>query len=415
MQPASWTIAGRGNQGSARGHIREFDGLRGLAILAVMLHHFWPRSGPLAEWGRLPHLGWVGVDLFFVISGTLIAGILLETRADQRYYRNFYSRRALRIFPLYFIIVGGAFLVIPWLQANTHPGAFVRESGSAWWYLLYAGNIRESLTGAAPAYVLAPTWSLCIEEHFYLSFALLVAAMPPARLRVLLWMLLLFAPGLRFATALAWPDNERIQYLFTLSRVDVLALGCLLALGLRGLAWLPPPRATSWLLSAALLACAIAYHLGGLDRTTQFGRTLGYSLVAATAFLLVLWAIQRRGLLSTCWLRFGPLCTLGILCYGIYLLQRPAQVVLGKVAGRFWPGFEFDSVTGLVACCLVAVAAATASWLCIERPCLRLKRYFVSTRHPEAANPPSVPAETEPGTAALEAKPPDGQAERSIA
>jgi len=101
-----------------RGRIVELEGLRGIAILIVTLHHFWPDTGGLFEaWAPLAHLGWVGVDLFFVISGFLIGGILLDTRDDPRYFSNFYARRVLPIFPLYYALVLSLFIVVPAGQA----------------------------------------------------------------------------------------------------------------------------------------------------------------------------------------------------------------------------------------------------------------------------------------------------------
>jgi len=365
-----------------RGHIREFDGLRGLAILAVLIHHFWPSSGALASWSHLAHLGWVGVDLFFVISGCLITGILLDTRDHAGSLRNFYARRVIRIVPLYYVVVVAAFVVIPRLQGTSE---FHEQSGSPWWYLLYLGNVRESLLGHEPAYVLAVTWSLCIEEQFYLLFPLVVALLRPARLRVFLWSLVAFAPLFRLITALAWPENERIQYLATPSRFDVLALGCLIALSFRGHGRLPGPATVRMLLPLALVGCAIAFMAGGLDRTTFFGRTLGYSLVDITSFALVLWVLQRRGSASVAWLRFPPLCGLGVLCYGIYLLQRPAQVLAGKAIAWMMPGLELAGTGwGLVLFPLTAVLAALASWYLLERPILGLKRLFVTSRLPSS-------------------------------
>src|SRR4051812_38057710 len=99
-----------------RGYIRELDGLRGLAIGLVMLHHYWPAGGVLSFGKNLAHLGWIGVDLFFVISGFLITGILLDTKDEQGYYRNFYARRGLRIFPLYYGFLLAAFTVIPLVE-----------------------------------------------------------------------------------------------------------------------------------------------------------------------------------------------------------------------------------------------------------------------------------------------------------
>lgn len=368
--------------GSLRGHIREFDGLRGIAIALVMLHHFWPSTGPLAALSPIAHLGWVGVDLFFVISGCLIAGILLDTRGAPGALKNFYARRVIRIFPLYYLVVFGAFVGIPILQGSNE---LLEQSGSPWWYLLYAGNIREALLGHEPAYVLAVTWSLSIEEQFYVLFPLAVILLSRARLAAVLWTLVVAAPLFRTATALLWPENERIQYLATPSRVDVLALGCLIALAARGHARVPGARLTRLILPGSILACAIAFLVGGLDRTTFFGRTFGYSLVGAAAFALVLWVSHRRGTRSLAWLRIAPLCGLGVVCYGAYLLHRPVQVIVGKLAERLLPEVPLIGTTlGLVVFSAAGIAAATLSWFLVERPILRWKRRFELKGHPEA-------------------------------
>ena len=298
----------------------------------------------------------------------------------------------IRIFPLYYLFVAAAFLLIPRMQGTAE---FHEQSGSPWWYLLYLGNAREALTGHEPAYVLAPTWSLCIEEQFYILFPLVVALLSPARLRLFLWSLVVFAPLLRLATSLLWPENERVQYLATPSRLDVLALGCLIALGFRGHAWLPSRSMVRIVLPVSLGLCAVAFLSGGLDRTSLFGRTLGYSLIAFTAFSLVLWVAQRRGATAVAWLRFAPLCSLGVLCYGIYLLQRPAQVIAGKVIGRLLPGVDLDgSGWGLVLFPLSAILAALASWHLLERPMLRLKALFTSERHPVRRRASALPTGT---------------------
>jgi peptidoglycan/LPS O-acetylase OafA/YrhL len=380
-------------QGAVRGHIRELDGLRGVAIALVLLHHFWPATGTLARWEEFAHLGWVGVDLFFVISGFLITGILLDTRGDARYFRNFYARRSLRIFPLYYLFLAAAFTVIPLLQRGPYWGSeFIEESGPPWWYVFYLGNVREALTGREPAYVLAPLWSLSIEEQFYITFPLIVAALPAARLNALLWLLVGFAPAFRLVTIFLWPSNERVQYLATPSRVDVIAWGGLLALGFRGGRSLPSPRVTGRLLLAAAGACAAAFALGGLNRMRPFCRTAGYSLVAVMFALLVLWAVQNRGRPSTAVLRFAPLRRLGILCYGTYLLQRPSEVALVKVLGRAtWFPAE-GSVSLMVLKCGTAVGVAWLSWHCFERPILGLKSAFASRHHPENAAVVTPPA-----------------------
>jgi hypothetical protein len=128
-------------------HVRSLDGLRGLAIAGVLAVH-----------AGVPFFaaGWLGVDLFFVLSGFLITGILLREKGSPTYFKAFYARRVLRIFPLYYLFVIGT------LVAFSHNAEFRQHAGSPFWYLAYLGNIPESLLGHDPPYFLAPVWSLAI-------------------------------------------------------------------------------------------------------------------------------------------------------------------------------------------------------------------------------------------------------------
>lgn len=260
-----------------RGKIVELEGLRGLAILMVTIHHFWPTTGGFFErWSPVAHLGWIGVDLFFVISGFLIGGILLDTRSDGKYFSNFYARRVLRIFPLYYALLLMLFIVVPVGQMAIHglgylDTAFIRESGIPLWYVLFAGNIREAIIGTEPAYFLAPLWSISIEEQFYLLCPLLVRHLDALRLRRVLIGFMVLSPLFRLAMLLAFPDNERIQYLATISRLDNLSVGVWLALLLRTSGKMP-----AHLLSMALPALTalglVIFASGGFDRHTFFCR-----------------------------------------------------------------------------------------------------------------------------------------------
>ena len=373
------------------GQIRELDGLRGVAIGFVMLHHYWPAGGMLSFGENLATLGWIGVDLFFVISGFLITGILLDTRNEKGYYKNFYARRGLRIFPLYYGFLLAAFTLIPLVEGGPYFSTrFLQESGSPWWYCLYAGNLREAITGHEPAYFLAPLWSLSIEEQFYLTFPWIVAVCSRRQLTTLLLGCLAFAPAFRAVTLWLFPANERIQYLATFSRVDVIAWGGLLAIGMRS-GRIFCERWADSLLVGALGACVLAYQLGGLDRERPFCRVWGYSLVAVTFALLVWWAVRQRDTGRTAWLRARPLCGLGSLCYGVYLLQRPAEVLLLKAFGRLGLTFAADSIWLMGAKCVFAILVAWISFRCFEQPILSLKRYFTSARHPSL-----IPAEAKP-------------------
>lgn len=349
------------------GYIRELDGLRGIAILLVMVHRLYPRelATPWYVEG-----GWIGVDLFFVVSGFLIAGILLDTRGDDGYFRNFYARRVLRIFPLFYVLVGGMLLA----SAVLGHRAFLEQAGSPLWYLLQLGNLPEAVLGKDPPYWLAPAWSLAIEEQFYLTFPLLVRLVEPARLGRCLVAMAGVALVARVVTTFAWPANERLQYQLTLCRLDAIAAGCGIALLVRSRRAIP--RQALDVMIGVALGIALATHL---DRTTVFGRTGGYSVVALGFAALVLRVVEARPRM----LRFAPLCYLGKLCFGLYLLHRPADTI--TIAALHRLGLDPAHVAWIPLKIGVAVGLASASWYLLEQPFLRFKRLFVSSRHPVAA------------------------------
>lgn len=357
------------------GYIPELDGLRAFAILAVVIHHFWPRTGPWTNYEKLPHLGWIGVDLFFVISGFLIGGILLDTLHKPDYYVNFYARRSLRIFPLYYLFLIVVFAAVPLAEHGPYMHTeFIRQSGSPAWYFLYLGNVREAIRGHEPAYFLAPLWSLSIEEQFYLLFPLVVRSLTRRNLMRLMIALIVLAPVFRTVMFFLVPSNERIQYLATFSRMDVLAWGVLLAILIRNGRRVLHTR---WIGSLTLLGIAanvVAFLLNGLDRTLPFCRIAGYSLVGVTFAGVVLWTVTAR----PGFLRFGPLRNIGKLCYGIYLLQRPTETAVVKILPRLHVHLSEGSLVLMAVKMLVTYCVAWLSWNLFEKHVLKLKDHFVT-------------------------------------
>ena len=360
-----------------RGYIAELDGLRGIAILLVMVHRMFPRIGPSSPWPI--EAGWVGVDLFFVISGYLITGILLDTREDRDYFRNFYARRVLRIFPLFYLLVGGMFVGFR-LVGHT---AFAEQSGSPLWYLMQLGNVPESVLGFDPPYWLAPVWSLAIEEQFYWTFPILVRAADPRRLARWLVAAAVLALVPRIVTTAMVPERARIQYLFTLCRIDTIAAGCLLAVAVRSARFALLRERLVRPLVAIGAACAVVLIATHFDRTTTFGRTIGYSIVALGFAALVLLVVLHRARRGTAILRSSLLTYPGKLCFGLYLLHRPADTVASAVAERL--GIDGASLGLLPIKIAVALVFATVSWRLLEQPFLRLKRRFGSTLQPAPA------------------------------
>ena len=358
-----------GRDASARGYVAELDGLRGIAILLVMIHRMYPRGAGGTPWPI--EAGWAGVDLFFVISGFLIAGILIDTRDDPDYFRNFYARRVLRIFPLFYLFVGGMLLVFPLANRD-----FLAQAGSPLWYLLQLGNLPEALLGRDPPYWLAPVWSLAIEEQFYLTFPLLVRWCEPARLARWLIAIAVLALVTRIATAAWMPERERVQYLFTLCRLDTIAIGCGLAVFVRSRRYAAVRAMLPRVLVPVVVAAAGVLAWTQLDRTTWFGRTLGYDVVAIGFAALVLLVLEQRDRRATVVLRVPALRYLGKLCFGLYLLHRPAETLVSAAIARV--GLDADHLAWLPVKLAAAVGLATLSWRLVERPFLRLKRRFTS-------------------------------------
>ena len=165
-----------------RGHIKPLDGLRGIAILLVMWFHFaWPAKaqGLITRlYVSVAALGWVGVDLFFVLSGFLITGILLDSKRGAGYFRNFYARRVLRIFPLYYAVLLVTLVILPLIVPYDTPALKRLLEGQGWLWL-YSTNISVAVEhgnwiASADWLRMGALWSLAVEEHFYLVWPLLV-------------------------------------------------------------------------------------------------------------------------------------------------------------------------------------------------------------------------------------------------
>jgi peptidoglycan/LPS O-acetylase OafA/YrhL len=355
------------------GHLAEVDGLRGVAIALVMLQHFQRRGG----WARIAGVGGIGVDLFFVVSGFLIAGILMDARDTPHYFRNFYARRSLRILPLYYLFLIACFGALPWLQRAGSETPFLAGAGSPLWYVFFCSNMRDAVTLQAPTYLLQPIWSLCIEEQFYLLFPLVVRRYDRRQLRRLMILLIVAAPLFRLATYLLAPENAALQYFVTPSRVDVIAWGVLLAIHVREGHGRIGARAAALMALAGVVAIVILVSRGRHFALQPFFRVVGYSIIAVASAAIVHFAVAHTGSRATAFLRLAPLRWIGLLCYGLYLLHRPAELGVLKILTVTGLHLDESSVATLALKCAAAVALATASWFLIERPIVRLKSAFL--------------------------------------
>ena len=372
---------------SSRPHVATLDGVRGLAILLVILSHL-PGSGVAhssldkALWRALS-AGWVGVDLFFVLSGFLITGILLKSRGQPYYFRNFYIRRVLRIQPLYLLLIAATLTVLP-LVGLVSADELARLRGWSGWFWLMVSNVPIGRHGFEATAPLQHLWSVAVEEQFYLVWPALVALASDGGVRRAAIGMIVLSPLVRAAMLLAGASGMMI-HVMPFTRVDALAWGTLLAVTARqaplssGISRVLPVLAIGG--AAVLVPPFVQHHFIGWQLPSV--QLLGYSGIAAIAAFCVWTALgaDRHSLLvrvfDASWLRF-----LGRYSYSLYLLHlfvmrglertpiAPNRV--GTVGGHATPALALFAVATIAVSCLLALV----SWRLVEGPALRLKRYF---------------------------------------
>jgi peptidoglycan/LPS O-acetylase OafA/YrhL len=335
--------------------------------------HFWPNVGIWRAAVPFTNMGWMGVDLFFVLSGFLITGILLDSIDRPDYYRRFYRRRAFRIFPLYYVLL----ILIVLLLASWRQGFYLAKLKTEWgspvWFFFFLGNFVSSYRGMLPQIApLTPTWSLQIEEQFYIFYPFLVQ-----RLRGKVWILLLTlvaaAPIWRVSMLIVYPDNFMIQYASTLSRMDSLAAGGLATIIVRYLEKERENRllriVVAWLMPTSFAAIIAMYCSVGIVSGTPVTRTLGYSLNAVAFASLIVWTVQSRNKMQTAPFRLGAVMWLGKVSYGVYLLQLPIQTLVKVITGTGLGSPQRtvgQGILGIAGTLLVA----WLSWKLFEKPVL---------------------------------------------
>lgn len=200
-------------------HIHALDGLRGIASLMVMFFHFnWQPFSPLLS--KFAVFGQTGVDLFFVLSGFLITRILIYTKSKKQYFTNFYIRRSLRIFPLYYGFLIATYFILPLFNiGNTPP--FSHQI----WYYLYMQNIPSTFTTLQSISGPGHFWSLAVEEHFYLFWPFLVYFTPIKHLKWVSLGIIVLSIIIRIILV----NFDIGVFYFTPCRFDALAIGSLLA------------------------------------------------------------------------------------------------------------------------------------------------------------------------------------------
>ena len=385
-----------------RGHLPGLDGVRGLAILLVMAVHFVGNATP-HTWGerlatRLGGYGVLGVDLFFVLSGFLITGLLLDSKGAPGYFRNFYARRTLRIFPLYYAVLALLFIAAPRLWALPAPLAEARSHQV--WLWTYTANFYIAAKASWALTYVSHFWSLAIEEHFYLLWPLVVFTFSRKILERICLGVVGAALLLRIALSLAGVSELSISVL-TPCRVDTLCVGALLAAIARRESG--PALLIQRSGMAAIGLAAVILVVSAFSSVTQIGLPILHpirgTLYAFFFAALTLMSLQdaRQALVARLF-QGSLLRTFGKYSYGLYvfhgilsqhMLYLRVEDRLGALLGTHWRGMAAQAILGAGLSLLVAAL----SYELFERRFLALKKFFETPARTGAASRGVAPAD----------------------
>jgi peptidoglycan/LPS O-acetylase OafA/YrhL len=350
-------------------HLAQLDGLRALAVLIVLLHHWIPDA-----YQPVDHLGRLGVLLFFVLSGYLITGILLQCRTLVESgvesagfaLRQFYIRRFLRIFPIYYAI-----LILGWLVHSN----IIRETMP--WHMTYTSNIYFALRGDWQSPI-SHLWSLSVEEQFYLLWPALILWLPRRFLASTIIGLILLAPMFRGIGSLAGLNPVAV-WVLSPGCLDTLGAGAMLALAQHS-----PDVVPHWMLGKSqwLPWIGVPLLLGMMGLGQIEGDIPPYMALYDTgAALISVYLVAKAsggipGIVGRA-LQWRPIAYLGRISYGVYLLHLFVFSVINKFANHLIDTDEPRYILPLlVSYFAMTLILASLSWHFMEAPLNDLKRFF---------------------------------------
>jgi peptidoglycan/LPS O-acetylase OafA/YrhL len=377
------------------GRIPELDGIRGLAILLVLIWHYFMLGfrtslGSWQAYALVPlRLTWTGVDLFFVLSGFLIGGILYDARNCDRYYSTFYLRRIYRIFPIYFIWIAlfgvGLSLVGPRAPAPLRD-LFNRDL-PLWGWPLFLQNFFMSSYQMFGASWLRVTWSLAVEEQFYFLLPFVVRKLA---WRGVIWLCaaaILVAPLFRLTL---WLSGNEYMGPYTLlpARADALGFGVIIALLCRN------QSAYTWLVNHRRHFSWAFIVLGlGLVVMTVRQRYLyvgGLTWIAAFYASMLVLAVVNPGRVEMAFFRNRLLTRLGTMAYAVYILHEGVNALFHYAIFRRLPGItDLSSFSVTLLSLMTVITLAALSWRLFEKPLIQ--RAHAAHRYEPVPHYPAAP------------------------
>ncbi len=345
-------------------YIKPLDGVRAIAALMVLVFHcfqittYHSTTGILLQ--KIGFLGQTGVSLFFVLSGFLITRILIQQKNEPHFIVHFFIRRALRIFPLYFLYLCLMYFIFPFVFNKTSP-----DFSQQWYYWFYLQDF--AITFRWPAIGPKHFWSLAIEEHFYLIWPFIILFNKTKGIVATIALFIIISA----ITRILLVQNGFETYFFTFARLDEISLGCLLALlESKGflLKWKIKPI-TILLITMAGIAGILWFQFSSLANPVI--QVIKYQLISATYFLSVVWVLIAPShfwitkILSSRFLVFT-----GSISYGIYVYQA--------IAIEMTRAFEIqNNALFFLGVTITCYTIATVSYFLFEKPILNLKSKFI--------------------------------------
>lgn len=368
--------------------IAALDGLRGIAILLVILFHvdlgLNPADPFAATLSRIAKCGWIGVDIFFVLSGFLITGILLDSKMSPSYYCTFYARRILRIFPLYYLTLAAVFFVVPWfIGEKSERMQFLFDHQLWFWsFLSNAGYVVERRAfGNADWLWLDHFWSLALEEQFYVIWPFVIRRLSCRQIVQVSVAMVGCSLLLRIGLASIGMRPSAL-YFPTPCRLDGLAVGSILAVVKRSL--LSPiyhKMLISSLASAIAVLSGILIYRGGLFFHDKLCLTIGLTAISITAGGLVWWASSVSTGLGSTGIQNPLLLAMGKYSYGIYVLHHLLLPILFyrlpvKAIALRTGSMPLATLFLLILAFLMSIFSGFLSWHLLEKHFLKFKSRF---------------------------------------
>ncbi len=371
-------------------HIPVLDGIRAYAVLLVCLVHFFQVDEASLYNSheylgiilfKLSQIGLKGVELFFLLSGFLITGILVESKKSKKYFRSFYARRFIRIFPLYYFVLAISFLVLPHLRDIDDAGKYVIDN--QFWLWTYTSNLSQLLgfsVGGWDASLTLPSfghfWSLSVEEHFYIFWPFIIYYVREVHLKKAMW----FIVAVSFLSVIGnfiYPDYWPVLGWSTIKCSGILSLGGLLALEYR---YEKKWNQISMVAKKLILPIFLLFILSNfVPRRYDILHVITY-FTSIMAFLLLLIVALNNNIVTDNLFKRQWLFFIGKISYGIYVyhgLLRPyfKKYIYHDLLHQIDNGI-IASILYTIMATSISILIAWVSWEFIEKPILKLKTYF---------------------------------------